>query len=247
MAIPDILAARIIEYVIQNDLSGHVAMLGRQRWIGKRRKRSAAMFEQTLETYLPGVLEEDLRNPDDEYSETFWSKLGFDQVDSIDVSDFEDASIVMDLGGAMRPELEARFDVIYDGGTCEHIFDLPTAYRNIHKMLKPGGVLIGHSPCNNWVNHGFYQICPEMVFGYWQKTMGYDVINCQLQPLMPMFTDRAVTPTNPNETGARPRISSKLPSGGIILDYAVRKPIQEVDTSGQVYQTDYEAKWSATT
>ncbi len=155
MAIPDILAARIIEYVIQNDLSGDVAMLGRQRWIGKRRKRSAAMFEQTLETYLPGVLEEDLRNPDDEYSETFWSKLGFDQVDSIDVSDFEDASIVMDLGGAMRPELEARFDVIYDGGTCEHIFDLPTAYRNIHKMLKPGGVLIGHSPCNNWVNHGF--------------------------------------------------------------------------------------------
>ena len=91
-------------------------------------------------------------------------------MDSIDFSDFEDASIIQDLSAPLPKKLERKFDVIYDGGTCEHIFDLPTAYRNIDKMLKAGGVLIGHSPCNNWVNHSFYQINPEMVYGFWEKT-----------------------------------------------------------------------------
>ncbi len=171
MAISDILAVRILEYVKENDLSGNVVMLGRQRWVGRRRKRSAEMFDQALATYLPGVEAEALANTDDEYSETFFKTLGFDEVDSMDVSPFENASIVQDLGGELPEALYGRFDVVYDGGTCEHIFDLPTAYRNIHKMLKPGGVLIGHSPCNNWINHGFYQICPEMVYGFWERRL----------------------------------------------------------------------------
>lgn len=102
-----------------------------------------------MEKYVPGVSEEDLANPDNECAETFFEKRGFKSVDSMDFSDFEDASIIQDLSAKLPKKLERKFDVIYDGGTCEHIFDLPTSYRNIHKMLKPGGVLIGHSPCNN--------------------------------------------------------------------------------------------------
>ncbi|MCW9044037.1 MAG: class I SAM-dependent methyltransferase [Pseudopelagicola sp.] len=245
MAISDILAVRILEYVKENDLSGNLVMLGRQRWVGRRRKRSAEMFDQALATYLPGVEAEALANTDDEYSETFFKTLGFDEVDSMDVSPFENASIVQDLGGELPEALYGRFDVVYDGGTCEHIFDLPTAYRNIHKMLKPGGVLIGHSPCNNWINHGFYQICPEMVYGFWEKTLGYEVLECRLQPLKPMFANRAIRPSNPNKTGVRPRFKDNLPDGGVLLDYAVRKPMQDadVDADGRVYQTDYEQRW----
>ncbi|WP_439524119.1 class I SAM-dependent methyltransferase [Marivita sp.] len=243
MAIPDTLAARLIETVKQNDLSGAFAMLGRQRWVGKRRKRSAALFEKTLGTYLPDVAEEDLVNPNDSYSETFFETLGFSSVDSIDVSDFENATIIQDLGGKLPKKLERKFDVIYDGGTCEHIFDLPTAYRNIHKMLKPGGVLIGHSPCNNWINHSFYQINPEMVYGFWEKTMEYAVLHCSLQPLMPMYAHKVVTTTNPNETGVRPRLSGDLPGGGIILNYAVRKPLKAQSSNPKVYQSDYVNRW----
>lgn len=245
MAISDILAVRILEYVKEHELSGNVVMLGRQRWVGRRRKRSADMFDKALAQYLPGVSEDDLRNPDDAYSETFFRKIGFDQVDSMDISHFENASIVQDLGGELPEELHGRFDVVYDGGTCEHIFDLPTAYRNIHKMLKPGGVLIGHSPCNNWINHGFYQICPEMVFGFWEKTLGYEVLECRLQPLLPMYAHRSIRPSNPNQTGVRPRIVGNLPNTSTILDYAVRKPAQEADSEVRVYQTDYEQRWQA--
>ena len=243
MAIPDTLAARLIETVKENDLSGSFVMLGRQRWVGKRRKRSAALFEEVLEKYLPDVDESELANKDNEYAEAFFEKLGFSSVDSMDFSDFENASIIQDLSAKIPKKLEQKFDVIYDGGTCEHIFDLPTAYRNINKMLKPGGVLIGHSPCNNWVNHSFYQINPEMVYGFWEGTLGYEVLHCSLQPLMPMHARKVVTTTNPNVTGKRPRLSGPLADGGIILNYAVRKPLKGAKSGEKVYQTDYENRW----
>ena len=244
MAISDTLAARIMDVVCEYNLGGNIVMLGRQRWIGKRRKRSAALFDTTLERHFPGLTENDLKNAGDHFCETFFRKIGFDKIDSMDVSDFEDASIVQDLAAELPHELTGRFDVVYDGGTCEHVFDLPTAYRNIHKMLKPGGVLIGHSPCNNWINHGFYQITPEMVYGFWEKTLGYEVLQCALQPMLPMFANRVVTTSNPNRTGVRPRLQGKLPEGPVILTYAVRKPLEGAgDGSDKVYQTDYQKRW----
>lgn len=243
MALPDTLAARLIETVKENGLSGSIAMLGRQRWIGKRRKRSAALLENVLAKYLPGVSESELANPNNQFSEIFFKKIGFSKVDSIDASDFENASIIQDLADAIPKELEEKFDVIYDGGTCEHIFDIPTAYRNIDKMLKPNGVLIGHSPCNNWINHSFYQINPELVYAFWEKSMGYEILHCKLQPILPMYAKRVVKMTNPNITGKRPRLSGRVPDGGIILDYAVRKPRISDKTQQAVYQTDYENRW----
>ncbi len=219
-------------------------MLGRQRWIGRRRKRSAVLYDEVLAKYFANMPDEDFANPDDEYSERFFEKLGFSSVDSMDFSEFEGASIVQDLSAPVPETLEQKFDVIYDGGTCEHIFDLPTAYRNIHKMLKPGGVLIGHSPCNNWVNHSFYQLNPEIVYGFWEKSLGYSILHCSLQPLLPMYANKVVMTTNPNETGKRPRLSGQLPNGGIILNYAVRKPLEERHSSDKVYQSDYINQWS---
>ncbi|MCP4825376.1 MAG: methyltransferase domain-containing protein [Shimia sp.] len=245
MAIPDTLAVRLINVVKDNSLGGDFLMLGRQRWIGSRRKRSAALLEATIKERFPDLTEGDFVHPANPYSERFFERLGFDHVDSMDISDFEDATIVHDLGDMVPKSLHKRFDVIYDGGTCEHVFDLPTAYRNIDRMLKPGGVLIGHSPCNNWINHGFYQITPEMVYGFWEKTLGYEVLECVLQPLLPVYANRSVTTTNPNETGVRPRLKGTLPDGPIILSYTVRKPLKAVRGGSQkVYQTDYQQRWS---
>ena len=244
MAIPDTLAARLIETTKDNALGGDFLMLGRQRWIGTRKGKAAKYFAETLEKYFPGVSEAELQNTDNHFTETFFKTLGYDNVDSMDFSEFEGASIVQDLSAELDPALEERFDVIYDGGTCEHIFELPTAYRNVHKMLKKGGVLIGHSPCNNWINHSFYQINPEMVYGFWEKAMGYEVLQLILQPLLPNFSDRAITTTNPNVTGVRPRLKGKLPQNSpIMMCYAVRKPLEATESKG-AYQTDYVEKWS---
>ncbi len=244
MAIPDILATRLIELTKQQNLSGHFLMLGRQDFIGTRRSVSAQMFQEALTEYLPGVTEDDLKNPDDVYADSFFRHLGYDTVDSLDFSPFESASIVQDLGGPLSPDLQNRFDVIYDGGVCEHVFDLPTAYRNIDKMLKPGGVFTAHSPCNNWINHAFYQIGPEIVYGFWARALGYEVIKCELQPLRPWAAKHVVTMSNPLETGKRPRLKGKLPPDvPVLLNFAVRKPVTPVTAADTVSQTDYAKRW----
>ncbi len=242
MAISDTLAARIIEHVRTHDLSGDMLMLGRQRWVGARRNRSKRLLERTVKQHVARVTVDGLGNPDDGYSETFFHTIGFETVDSLDVSDFEGATITADLGAPVPPELHDRFDVIYDGGTCEHVFDLPMAFRNIDRMLKTGGVLIGQSPCNNWVNHGFYQLCPEVVFGFWRAAMGYQVLACNLQPLLPKHADHVVTTTDPAVTGKRPRLRGTLPNSPVILDYVVRKT-QPTAGTATVKQTDYARRW----
>jgi SAM-dependent methyltransferase len=245
MSIPDTLAARLIEATKEHELGGKFLMLGRQRFVGTRKGKAAQLLADVLKAHMPNVTEDELRNPDDEYAETFFQKLGYETVDSMDFSTFEGASLIQDLSKSLPSKLKNRFDTIYDGGTIEHIFDLPKAYRNVHRMLKPGGVLIGHSPCNNWINHSFYQINPEMVFGFWEKAMGYQILHLSLQPLLPAFSDRVVTTTNPNETGKRPRLKGDLPKHSpIILNYAVRKPTEAQQERG-VYQTDYVEKWQS--
>lgn len=244
MSIPDILATRLLETIKGNDLTGAFLMLGRQNWIGRRRGASAALFDEALQTYLPGVGPDELKHPDNDYAERFFEHMGFDSVDSLDFSEFEGASIIQDLGGELDPSLHGRFDVIYDGGTCEHVFDLPTAYRNINKMLKPGGVLIGHSPANNWLNHAFYQICPEMVFGFWGQAMQYDVLECSLQPLRPYAARNVVTMSDPRVTGRRPRFRGELTAGlPVLLNYAVRKPLSQDVEGVVVKQSDYAKRW----
>ncbi|MDN5786452.1 class I SAM-dependent methyltransferase [Pseudorhodobacter sp.] len=244
MALPDVLVAHLIDTIKSNDLSGRFAMLGRQRWIGTRKGASARLLADTMAKYLPGVTEDALHNADDAYSEALFKVLGFSQVDSIDYSPFEGASIVHDMTKKLPKELRGAFDVIYDGGTCEHIFELPKAYANIDKALKPGGVLIGHSPCNNWINHGFYQICPEMIYGYWEKARGYEVIDVILQPFRPAVALKGVRTTNPNVTGVRPRLLGVLPENApVMINYVVRKPLTKKKRGGGVYQTDYMNKW----
>ncbi|WP_406870545.1 class I SAM-dependent methyltransferase [Thioclava sp. 'Guangxiensis'] len=245
MALPDTLCARLIETVKTENLGGQFLMLGRQRWIGSRRGASAELFAEMMTAHLPQLSEADLQDSSSIYCETFFRQLGFTSVDSMDISDFEGASIIHDLSQPLPDTLRERFDVIYDGGTCEHIFDLPAAYRNLDAMLRPGGTLIGHSPCNGWINHGFYQLTPEMVYGFWEAGLGYEVLDLKLQPMLPNFANAYATTTNPNETGVRPRLSRKLPQNSpIMLVYAVRKPASASPETG-VYQTDYKLKWDA--
>ena len=106
MAIPDTLAARLIETTFDNALGGKFLMLGRQRWIGSRRSKAAAYLKATIEKYLPDRSEDDLRNPDNEFSETFFETLGYDTIDSMDFSEFEGASIIQDLSQPLAPLIE---------------------------------------------------------------------------------------------------------------------------------------------
>jgi hypothetical protein len=81
--------------------------------------------------------------------------LGFDEVESMDYSNYEGCSIVHDLNKDVPTQYHDRYDLIYDGGTSEHIFDFPKVLENYNKMLKRGGRIMHVAPSSNHVDHGF--------------------------------------------------------------------------------------------
>jgi SAM-dependent methyltransferase len=101
--------------------------------------------------------------------------LGFSTVHSLDASDFEGATYVHDLNKPVASELAKTFDVIYDGGTTEHIFSVPTVLQNIFTLLKEEGVVIHHSPSHNHVDHGFYMFSP-MFFYEWYRANSWEIL-----------------------------------------------------------------------
>lgn len=93
--------------------------------------------------------------------------LGFESIDSIDNSDFEQCTIVHDLNKDVPVDLHKRFDVIFDGGSSEHIFNISKVFENYYKMLKIGGRIIHSLPSSNHVDHGFYMFSPTLFSDYY--------------------------------------------------------------------------------
>jgi SAM-dependent methyltransferase len=105
----------------------------------------------------------------------FFKKLGFEEVLSLDHSGYEDADIIHDLNVPVPEELRGTFDFVYDGGTLEHVFDFPQCLRNVHYLLKVGGIAAFSSPSHNHVDHGFYMFSPTIYWDYFHAN-GYRIV-----------------------------------------------------------------------
>lgn len=92
--------------------------------------------------------------------------LGANNVFVLDISDFEGADIILDLNVLAPIELHNRFDVIFDSGTLEHVFDVPTALTSIVRMLKPRGIVALGCVSSNAIDHGFYSFSPTLFYDY---------------------------------------------------------------------------------
>jgi len=93
--------------------------------------------------------------------------LGFDNIDSLDISDYEQCTILHDLNTDVPAKLYNKYDLIFDSGSSEHIFNLPKVLENYYKMLKVGGRLIHGLPSSNHVDHGFYMFSPTLLWDYY--------------------------------------------------------------------------------
>src|SRR4051794_30975210 len=101
--------------------------------------------------------------------------LGATEVTSIDASDYEGATLVHDLNRPIPDELERRFSLVFDGGSLEHIFNVPVAISSYMRMVEVGGHLIIHTMANNYLGHGFYQFSPEFFFRVLGPANGFEV------------------------------------------------------------------------
>jgi hypothetical protein len=99
--------------------------------------------------------------PDVQFSKhLFVDILGAKVCHSLDISDYQQSEIICDLNIPIPIELKAQYDVIIDAGTLEHLSNLSTALENLFNLLNESGVYYFNVPCNNWIDHGFFQFSP---------------------------------------------------------------------------------------
>jgi hypothetical protein len=97
----------------------------------------------------------------------FWQSLGFEYV-AIDL--VGDNIIKLDLNRDAVPlQLQHTQDIVLNGGTTEHVANQDNAFRCIHDLTKPNGIMIHAVPCQGLMTHGlvnytlkfFWHLCRE--------------------------------------------------------------------------------------
>lgn len=109
------------------------------------------------------------------YAESFYRWLGAQDVDAMDASDYEGATVVHSLNDPIPDTLSGRFSLVHDGGTLEHVFDVRTAWSNAMQMVEVGGHFIGVTTANNHLGHGFFQFSPELLFRVFSPENGFEL------------------------------------------------------------------------
>jgi hypothetical protein len=172
------------------------------------------------------------------YAEPCFLSLGARKVSSMDFSDFEGASFVHDLNKPVGAELKERFDLVYDGGTLEHVFNFPVALQNCMEMVKAGGHLFIHTVANSYCGHGFYQFSPELFYRALSPENGFEVCRMVLHRLGPYGTWYDVA--DPNTVRARVELVSLAPMQ--LLVQAKRTRVTQVFMQAP-QQSDYTPRW----
>ncbi|MCX8108700.1 MAG: class I SAM-dependent methyltransferase [Verrucomicrobiae bacterium] len=170
----DIEAARLLLLAAREGVSFKRCLtLGRQHYyVGNRETRRALREAGYDPDKFPEIYQGEYGS---RYAEPFFKILGAERVDSLDASPIENATIVHDLNLPIPDELKNCFDVVYDGGTLEHVFNFPMAIKNAMEAVKPGGRLFLHTTGNNYFGHGFYQFSPELFYRVLSDQNGYQV------------------------------------------------------------------------
>lgn len=218
---------------------GRSLMLGRQGF--KIQGPYSKQYEQTLRKHRVDGRRFDFLQ-DDGFSETLMEKLGFGPMESMDFADYEGATHLHDLNRPAPRNLREKFDFIFDGGTIEHVFNVPQALETVYRMLKPGGRFVSANGMNGWPGHGMYQFNPELVWTFWQRACNCVVHECSALPKLP-GGDYAEQPfEDPAISGRRIRMKGKIGPGRTYLYYEVEKT-EDSHPPTFALQSDYEVKW----
>lgn len=176
----------------------------------------------------------------------FTELLGYDRLDALDASDFEGANIVHDLNEPLPAELSGKYDLAYNGGTLEHVFNLPDALRNFMALVRPGGWIYFSGPSNNLSGHGFYQFSPELIYRVFSPQNGFEprfirLVESRLYHA-PERTPhpRAYDVVDPASIGGRVNVLGGLPLNVVTL---ARRSSDILPFEITPQQSDYVASW----
>ena len=234
-------------YVLDFLLSQHQlrsAPLGNTLWFGRQGIHLAgqddlvaAVLEKRTSGWTPSDISDGTL-----FAETLFRRMGSTRIASMDMSSFEGADIIHDLNSPVPATYHEAFDTIFDGGTLEHVFNVPVALANVVAMLKPGGRFITVNGANNQLGHGFYQFSPELLWSFFESQPGFKVESIQLMPCH--GTPLGAETNDPAVSNARQEIGS-TPHSTYLLG-AVQKGLGLKSEIVAPQQSDYVAAWGAT-
>jgi len=175
------------------------------------------------------------------FAEDFLRLLGATEVVSFDYSSYEGATICHDMNLPLPEMYHNAFDIVYDGGSLEHIFDFPRAVGNCMNMPRESGLFITATPANNFMGHGFYQFSPELFFRLFSEENGF-----RLERMI-AFDYREGGPwfdvQDPAKLGKRVELWG---TGQRIVLWVIARKIKTIGgvRSLRLQQSDYTALWA---
>jgi hypothetical protein len=129
------------------------------------REDSASILRwHKLEGQIPRIAE----------TRSVFGALGIES-DFVDIVASRGFETVVDLNHQAPEELHGRYDIVYDGGTTEHCFNVGQVMRNICSFARVGGFIIHVNPMN-YYNHGFFNLNPTF-YHDWYTQSGNTVVS----------------------------------------------------------------------
>jgi len=173
-----------------------------------------------------------------QYGEEFLHVLGAKRVDSVDVSSYENATILHDMNLPIPSELKERFTLVHDGGSLEHVFNAPQAFKNCMEMVRVGGHFTQVNIANNFAGHGFWQFSPELIFRLFSTQNGFQLQAVLMHENIPGGAWYVVT--DPDRVQRRVELRNSEPTYILTIAKRIaRVPIFEKTPQ----QSDYVALW----
>ena len=184
-----------------------------------------------------------------EYADRFFTEcLGVSEVNTLDYSSYEGADILHDLCQPIPGDLKARFDVVVEAGTLEHVFNFPVAIANLMQMTKVGGFIFASTVSNNLCGHGFYQFSPELIFRVFSTENGFQL--GKVLALEARYPGVELVPINdayevmdPARVGSRIGLVTEHP---ILLLFEAQRTAEVTIFSKPPLQSDYVVAWDST-
>jgi hypothetical protein len=185
---------------------------------------------------------EDLGHKVEPHAEAFFKRLGAETVDSLDFSDYQGCTICRDLNAPPPAQQPAQtYDLVYDGGTLEHVFHFPNAIANCMSLVKVGGHFMASLPADQWLGHGFYQFSPELFFRVLSPENGFQIVRIFLAENL-LGRGRLVRVIDPAETGVRCLLQTRKP---LVLLVWAQKVAEVKPFQSWPKQSDYQTRWEA--
>ena len=172
------------------------------------------------------------------YSEQFLGFLGAKKIDALDFSSYEGANILHDMNLPVQEDMKAKYSLVLESGSLEHIYNFPVAMANCMEMVQEGGHLLIITPVNNIMGHGFYQFSPEVFYRVLNDSNGFLIEQMLIFEYSPQ--EKWYQVEDPKKVRCRVELMN---SSATYLCVRARRVKQIPLFNNFPYQSDYEDAW----